>query len=119
MSLDWLLKHGYPPGPIHLTRTHMPTMPIYYSVGNFKVEYMEMLKHRGFEIYAAYGNTGTDVRAYAAAGVPKERYSSLTLSLVLCRHHRVLYSNFIVGSNIEPSQCTEVRSTVCHHRQAI
>ena len=31
------MRHKYPPGPIHLTRTHMPTLPIYYSVGNFKV----------------------------------------------------------------------------------
>jgi hypothetical protein len=32
-----LVKHNYPPGPIHLTRTHLPTLPVYYSVGNFKV----------------------------------------------------------------------------------
>lgn len=28
------------------------------SVGNFKVKYMEGLKKKGLEIYAAYGNTG-------------------------------------------------------------
>ena len=37
LTLEWLVKHAYPPGPIHLTRTHLPTLPLYYSVGNFKV----------------------------------------------------------------------------------
>ncbi len=32
---------------------------------------MEALKAKGLEIYAAYGNTATDIRAYAAAGIPK------------------------------------------------
>lgn len=108
LTLEWLIRHNYPPGPIHLTRTHMPTLPVYYSVGNFKVRhssfehlylmdwrqsesllcascslhnshscccvqvaYMESLKAKGLELFAAYGNTGTDARAYAAAGIPK------------------------------------------------
>ena len=37
LTQEWLVRHKYPPGPIHLTRTHLPTLPIYYSVGNFKV----------------------------------------------------------------------------------
>ena len=73
LTLQWLIKHNFPPGPIHLTRTHKPTLPVYASVGNFKVKYMQGLKRKGFELFAAYGNTGTDVRAYEAAGVPKER----------------------------------------------
>lgn len=32
---------------------------------------MESLKAKGLELFAAYGNTGTDARAYAAAGIPK------------------------------------------------
>ncbi|EIE27022.1 hypothetical protein COCSUDRAFT_83581 [Coccomyxa subellipsoidea C-169] len=48
-------------------------LDVYYSVGNFKVAYMESLKAKGLELFAAYGNTGTDARAYAAAGIPKER----------------------------------------------
>ena len=36
LTQEWLVRHKYPPGPIHLTRTHLPTLPIYYSVGNFK-----------------------------------------------------------------------------------
>lgn len=73
LTIQWLIKHNFPPGPIHLTRTHMPTLPVFASVGNFKVQYMEELKRKGFVLYAAYGNTGTDVRAYAAAGIAKER----------------------------------------------
>lgn len=76
LTQQWLSKHFFPPGPIHLTRTHVPTMPLYVSVGNFKLNYMEGLKKKGFELFAAYGNTGTDVRAYEAAGIPKSRYSS-------------------------------------------
>ena len=41
LSLQWLIKHNFPPGPIHLTRTHKPTLPFYSSVGNFKVDYMQ------------------------------------------------------------------------------
>ena len=37
MTAQWLIRHGYPPGPIHLTRTHLPTLPVYVSVGHFKV----------------------------------------------------------------------------------
>ena len=32
---------------------------------------MEMLKSKGLMLYAAYGNTPTDIRAYLAAGIPK------------------------------------------------
>ena len=49
-------------------------MPLYVSVGNFKLQYMESLRDKGFELFAAYGNTGTDVRAYEAAGIPKSRH---------------------------------------------
>eukprot|EP00658_Telonema_sp_P-2_P025527 TRINITY_DN20285_c0_g1_i4.p1 TRINITY_DN20285_c0_g1~~TRINITY_DN20285_c0_g1_i4.p1 ORF type:complete len:294 (+),score=67.10 TRINITY_DN20285_c0_g1_i4:189-1070(+) len=73
ISNNWLMSHAFPPGPVHLTRTGVPTMPVYASVGVFKVEYMEELKNKGCEIYAAYGNTLTDIKAYDAVGIPKER----------------------------------------------
>ena len=37
---------------------------------------MEALKAKGLEIYAAYGNTATDIRAYAAAGIPKVTFKA-------------------------------------------
>lgn len=42
MTAQWLIRHGYPPGPIHLTRTHLPTLPLYVSVGHFKVGCYEL-----------------------------------------------------------------------------
>ncbi|KAL6779212.1 hypothetical protein ACKKBF_B18325 [Auxenochlorella protothecoides x Auxenochlorella symbiontica] len=73
LTLAWLIKHRYPPGPIHLTRTHLPTLPVYFSVGLFKVKYIEGLRAKGIDVYAAYGNTMTDIKAYEAAGIAKER----------------------------------------------
>ena len=37
---------------------------------------MSLLTSRGLTIYAAYGNTPTDIRAYAAHGIPKVNSSS-------------------------------------------
>ena len=34
---------------------------------------MKGLQAKGLEIYAAYGNTSTDVKAYQEAGIPKSR----------------------------------------------
>lgn len=73
LSVAWMIKHGLPPGPIQLTRNSLPTLPLYVSVGNFKVAYIRALRDKGFEIVGAYGNTFTDVVAYEAGGVPKER----------------------------------------------
>jgi phosphatidate phosphatase PAH1 len=72
-TMSWLIRHGFPPGPIHLTRTSLPTLPTYSSVGKFKCDYMKGLVDKGLEIYAAYGNTGTDIKAYEEVGIPQER----------------------------------------------
>lgn len=95
MTLQWLIKHGYPPGPIHLTRTHLPTLPVYGSVGRFKIKYMKELVAKGFEIYAAYGNTKTDIKAYEVVGIPKER-------------------TFIVGSNGGKKRTMKVNDFTSH-----
>ena len=47
----------------------------------FQVAYMEALKAKGLELYAAYGNTTTDIRAYTAAGIPKVCLPLLQVSL--------------------------------------
>lgn len=73
LSNNWLMSHDFPPGPVHLTRTSAPTLPIYSSVGVFKVDYIDELKAKGCEIYACYGNTATDIKAYENIGCPKER----------------------------------------------
>ena len=57
---------------MHLTDTHLPTLPVYASVGNFKVAYLNYLsKDLKLDIVAAYGNTPTDIRAYEEAGIAK------------------------------------------------
>lgn len=33
--------------------------------------YLESLKAKGIQLYAAYGNTTTDIKAYEASGIPK------------------------------------------------
>ncbi len=45
---------------------------------------MEALKAKGLEIYAAYGNTATDIRAYGAAGIPKVNTKSCPVIENLC-----------------------------------
>ncbi|KAL6057878.1 Diacylglycerol kinase [Balamuthia mandrillaris] len=73
LTREWLEVHGYPPGPIQLTDTHMPTLPVYSSVGNFKVAYMKYLMNDlKLKIPAVYGNTKTDIRAYAEVGIDKQ-----------------------------------------------
>ena len=56
LTLQWLIKHNFPPGPIHLTRTHKPTLPVYASVGNFKVKYMQGLRSKGAQCQAFVAN---------------------------------------------------------------
>jgi len=73
LTRDWLVKHRFPPGPVQLTDTHLPTLPMYFSVGNFKVNYMKYLRDTlGLTIAAVYGNTVNDIKAYEEMGVSKE-----------------------------------------------
>jgi hypothetical protein len=47
---------------------------------------MEALKSKGLELYAAYGNTTTDIRAYTAAGIPKVGLTLLQVSHLLIKN---------------------------------
>eukprot|EP00127_Corallochytrium_limacisporum_P001772 Clim_evm3s80 gene=Clim_evmTU3s80 len=73
LTREWCERHGLPPGVIHHTSNHLPTLPTWFSVGRFKLQFMRNLMAQGYEIYAAYGNTGNDIRAYRDAGIPLER----------------------------------------------
>ena len=42
---------------------------------------MGLLHTRGLELYAAYGNTPTDIRAYLAHGIPKVPSCPLLLAV--------------------------------------
>ena len=73
LRYEWLINAGFPPGPLHLTESSAPTLPIYASVGTFKLAYLKKLQGLGLKLHAAYGNTESDLRAYRKAGIPQSR----------------------------------------------
>jgi phosphoserine phosphatase len=73
-SEQWLVDHGFPPGVVHLTDTLGQTLPTSGGVARYKTEFLRRLQEEaGLELFAAYGNATTDIEAYEAAGIPKER----------------------------------------------
>ena len=46
---------------------------------------MGLVTSRGCKLFAAYGNTPTDIRAYAAHGIPKVIVLNLRPQLCSCR----------------------------------
>jgi hypothetical protein len=73
ITLPWLQDQNAPPGPLHLTDTNGQALPTANGVGTYKTAYLNELKQQGVTLHAAYGNATTDIQAYLAAGVPKER----------------------------------------------
>ena len=55
LTQQWLSKHHFPPGPIHLTRTHVPTMPLYVSVGNVKALGLKALAQKVSAVMRRWG----------------------------------------------------------------
>ncbi|KAL6042351.1 LNS2 domain-containing protein [Balamuthia mandrillaris] len=71
---SWLIEHGLPPGLIGQTKGRKPTLPLWYSVGRFKRDYLrDMEKDYMLNIVAHYGNTLTDIKASKALGIPASR----------------------------------------------
>jgi len=73
ISEEWLIDKGFPPGAIHCTDHIREALPKSERVGRFKTEFIQVLQERGLSIFAAYGNAPTDIEAYEAATIPKER----------------------------------------------
>ncbi len=72
ITVEWLKKKGFPPGPLRMTDSLRQARPSENGVGKFKADHLRRLsRDLGLPIVAAYGNAETDVTAYAAAGVPK------------------------------------------------
>jgi phosphatidate phosphatase PAH1 len=69
----WLMDKGFPPGVLHLTDTLHQAVPNDAGVAVYKTEFLQLLAGRGFSFAAAYGNATTDIAAYAAASIPKDR----------------------------------------------
>jgi phosphatidate phosphatase PAH1 len=73
ISKDWLIPKGFPPGALHLTDTTTQSLPA--NTAKYKADFLNKLQAAGteLEIYAAYGNAGTDIEAYESAQIPKAR----------------------------------------------
>ena len=70
---EWLAFHGMPPGVVLLMARTGDIVPSSGRVGRAKTEHLAALKSAGLLIVRAYGNAPTDIQAYAAVGVPKNR----------------------------------------------
>lgn len=71
-SRQWLERHAFPFGPIHLTEQAVDVIPTDSFVRTFKAEWIADLQTRvGVVFRAAYGNATTDIGAYDDAGIPK------------------------------------------------
>lgn len=72
MTERWV-EPRFPPGPLHLTDTNGQALPTNDGVGTYKLSFLEYLENQDIDIVAAYGNATTDIYAYLAAGLPKDR----------------------------------------------
>jgi hypothetical protein len=73
ISRGWLADLGFPVGPLHVVDAVREIVPTNGLVGDYKADYLRSLQALGYEIDAAYGNAGTDIYAFAEAGVPLDR----------------------------------------------
>lgn len=70
---DWLDKHGFPPGSVHIAQTcEERDDPDGYKTGVLKA-----LVAQGWTLSYAYGDSSTDLTAYASAGIPQARVFAL------------------------------------------
>ncbi|MCB9575334.1 MAG: hypothetical protein H6709_24930 [Kofleriaceae bacterium] len=69
----WLDDHGFPRGPLLTADTWGEALPTAGGVGAMKRARLAALRDAGLVFAAAYGNAGTDVCAYAEAGVAPAR----------------------------------------------
>jgi hypothetical protein len=70
-SRDWLRRNHFPLGVLITTETLSDSKPDDDHVGAFKRRMLEaLIDEAGLDIRYAFGNAGTDVCAYALAGIP-------------------------------------------------
>ena len=71
---NWLDQQGFPRGVIHLTDTNAQALPTASGVQAYKTDFLQLLiGTHGVAIDYAYGNATTDIGAYAAVGIAKDR----------------------------------------------
>lgn len=74
LTREWLAAQGFPAGVVRMTDVVGEVLPTPEGVGAFKTRVLRRwLEDTGIVVAAAYGNAPTDIQAYAAAGVPRER----------------------------------------------
>jgi phosphatidate phosphatase PAH1 len=75
-SRDWLRRHGFPPGVMITTDRLRDSRPSRDAIGRFKRSaLLALIEGSHLDIVSAYGNAGTDICAYAEAGIdPRSTY---------------------------------------------
>lgn len=69
----WLLEQEFAPGTLQVASSIFEVAPFKSGVGDYKVQYLQVLSEMGFVIDAAYGNSSTDIYAYNKADLEKEQ----------------------------------------------
>ncbi len=73
-SRTWLAEHDFPLGPLFLTEDVAQTMPTVQGVQKFKGDLLNELETTvKVKWNAGFGNATTDIGAYYAAGLPKDK----------------------------------------------
>jgi phosphoserine phosphatase len=70
---EWLSKHGFPAGSIHVTESREDRE----DFAKFKQGVLETYLARGWTLVAAYGDSSTDFKAYSNAGLDRSRIFAL------------------------------------------
>lgn len=69
LTRRWLQAQGCASGHLHTTDRNRDALPTQAGVGEFKAAYLKELLAAGYVIDYVYGNTKSDVFAYASAGL--------------------------------------------------
>ena len=73
---EWLKQNGFPDGVLHVAQTAAERG----QADKFKSEVLSTYVKNGWRLAYAYGDSATDFRAYAEAGIPRERVFALRRS---------------------------------------
>jgi phosphatidate phosphatase PAH1 len=73
MLPDWLTRHGFPPGPLHVAQTAADRQ----DAATFKAGVLARYRAAGWQLAYAYGDSTSDFEAYRRAGIPTERVFAL------------------------------------------
>lgn len=70
---NWLKQNGFPDGMLHVAQTAAERA----QADKFKSQVLSAYKQHGWRLAYAYGDSATDFRAYAEAGIPREHVFAL------------------------------------------